>query len=70
MVLTSLVAPVAPHKQIHQSNLVVFEKENLLVYYTLYLGSANRQKSRWKIRVYIDEKLTFLKEPWYLNFCF
>jgi len=26
-----------------------------MVYYTLYLGYDNRQKSRWKVRIYADE---------------
>jgi len=35
-----------------------------LIYYTLCLGSANCQKSRWKVRLYINEKPTFLKEAY------
>jgi len=31
----------------------------------LYLG--NRQKSRWKVRIYSDEKLPFLKGAWHLT---
>jgi len=27
-----------------------------MVYYTLCIGSANRQKSCWKVRIYVDEK--------------
>jgi len=27
-----------------------------MVYYTLHLGETNRQKSRWKVRIYADEK--------------
>jgi len=30
-----------------------------MVYYTLCLGSANCQKSRWKIIIYVDEKPNF-----------
>jgi len=29
--------------------------------YTLYSGYANPKKSRWKVRIYTDEKLGFLK---------
>jgi len=38
-----------------------------MVYYTLCLGSANCQKSCWKVRIYVDEKLTFLKEAMHLK---
>jgi len=30
-----------------------------MVYYTLCLGSVNCQISRWKIRIYADEKTIF-----------
>jgi len=40
-----------------------FERgENLLqnvYYYTLCLDSINWQKSRWKVKIYVDEKPTF-----------
>jgi len=43
----------------------VFLKEeeiyNKMVNYILCLGQAKRQKSRCKVRIYTDEKLTFLK---------
>jgi len=28
-----------------------------MVYYTLCFGKANRQESRWKLRIYSDENL-------------
>jgi len=37
-----------------------------MVYYTLCLGSANYQKSNWKV-TYADEKPTFLKGAWHLK---
>jgi len=43
----------------------VFLKEEIfykMVYYTLCLGSTKCQKSRWKVRIYVDKKQTFLKE--------
>jgi len=33
----------------------------------LCLGSANCQKSRWKVKIYVDEKSTFLKEACHLK---
>jgi len=43
----------------------VFLKEekicNKMVYYTLHLSLTNRQKSCCKVRIYTDEKVTFLK---------
>jgi len=32
-----------------------------MVYYTLCSDSVNRQRSRWKVRIYTAKKLTFLK---------
>jgi len=36
------------------------------LYYSLCLGSANCQISRWEVRIYVDENPTFLKEAWQL----
>jgi len=33
----------------------------------LCLGSPNWQKLRWKFRIYVDEKSTFLKEVWHIK---
>jgi len=38
-----------------------------MVYYTLYLSQANRQKSCCKVSIYTGEKLTFLKGAWHLK---
>jgi len=38
-----------------------------MVYYTLCLGSANCHKSCCKVRNYVDEKPTFLKEAGHLK---
>jgi len=43
---------------------VFFKEEYLLHNYTMCLGYANRQKSR--LKVYADEKPTFLKGVWHL----
>jgi len=32
----------------------------------LHLDTANRQESRWTIRIYAEEKATFWKGVWYL----
>jgi len=58
--LVVVVVAVAP-----RTGKIIKEEEKVfykLVYYTLYLGSPNCQKSRWKVRIYVDEKPTFLKE--------
>jgi len=65
MTLTSLVAAVAPHtgkiiKNLLQNGILHFVFRFSQVYYTLCLGSVNHQKSRWKVRIYTDEKPTFL----------
>jgi len=51
----------------------MFLKEEKICYkmvdYTLCLDSVNREKLRWKVRIYADEKSTFLKEVWHsVNF--
>jgi len=49
----------------------MFSKEekscHKMVYYTLYLSKANRQISCYKVRIYTDEKLTFLKGACHLK---
>jgi len=40
------------------------KEENIcykMVYYTLSLSSANFQKLHWKVKIYLDEKPTFMK---------
>jgi len=29
--------------------------------------TINCQKSRWKVKIYVDEQQTFLKEAWHFN---
>jgi len=37
-----------------------------LLYQTFHLGMANRQKSRWNVRIYpVEKKVTFQKGAWY-----
>jgi len=57
MGVTSLVAVVAPRTgKIIKNGLGVFGRGENLVYYTLHLSYANRQKSCYKVRIYTDEK--------------
>jgi len=39
----------------------MFLEEKKMVYYTLYLGKVNRQKSGWKVRICAGEKAIFQK---------
>jgi len=42
-------------------------KESATKWYTTLLRLANRQKSCYKVRIYTDKKLTFLKGAWHLT---
>jgi len=54
MAPTSLVVAVARTGKIIKNGLSVFEREeNLLQIGTLRLGSADCQKLRWKVRIYV-----------------
>jgi len=60
MTVASLVAVVAPCTgKIIKKYLCVFEEEKI-VYYTLCLRQSS-EKSSWKVRIYADGILTFLK---------
>jgi len=61
--VTSLEAAVAPRTgKIIKNGLSVFERlENLLQDGILHFVFRLSQKSRWKARIYADEKPTFLK---------
>jgi len=56
----------AKAKSLKIGSVFLKEEKNCykMVYYTLYLSSVNCQKSRWKVRIYGDEKPTFLNEAW------
>jgi len=69
MMPTSFAAPVAPRaSKIKNSVFSIFERgEDLLQNGILHfsLSQANRQKSCHKVRIYTEQKLTFLKgEKW------
>jgi len=52
------------YRQNHQK----FESgENFLQNGILHLGKANRQKLRWKVRIYASEKVAFQKAAWHLS---
>jgi len=59
MTLTSLVMAVASRqsKSLKIASKICYK----MVYYILCLGSANRQKLRWKVRIYVGENQNFLK---------
>jgi len=63
MTMTSLVEVVAHRTDKNIKNL--FSKEEKICYKmvccTLYLHGADRQKLCYKVRIYTDQKLTFLK---------
>jgi len=65
MVPTLLVATVVPRTGKFIKNCIFKRGEKFTTkwYINLCLGSANCQKSRWRVRIYVDGKPTFLKEP-------
>jgi len=45
----------------------VFLKEEKICYKMVYIVFNHHQKLRWKVKIYIDEKLIFLKGVWHLK---
>jgi len=67
--LINLLVAVAPRTGKFIKNSL---RENLLqihiaTYCTLCLGSTNRQKSSWKVKIYVNKKPTFLQEACHLK---
>jgi len=67
MTVASLVAVVAPHTgKIIKNGLNVFERgENLQRNGILHFVFRLSQSSESALKVYLDEKLTFLKRAWH-----